>query len=200
VIHRGLIISIIQAVFSALFYFAPIALYQGFLLVGYTSIYTMAPVFSLVYDQDISENTALVFPELYRDLTKGRTLSYKTFFIWLFISVYQGGAIMILAIWLFESEFERIVSISFTALIFNELFMVAMEISTWNYVMAIAQVVTVFIYVGSMWLLPTYFDLVFILSFKFVWKVALIVAISSFPVYLYKKISWLLNPPSHSKL
>ena len=28
VIHRGLIISVIQAVFSAIFYFAPIALYQ----------------------------------------------------------------------------------------------------------------------------------------------------------------------------
>ena len=28
VMHRGLIISIMQAVFSAVFYFAPIALYQ----------------------------------------------------------------------------------------------------------------------------------------------------------------------------
>ena len=35
VIHRGLIISVMQAVFSALFYFAPIALYQGMLVVGY---------------------------------------------------------------------------------------------------------------------------------------------------------------------
>ena len=35
VIHRGLIISVIQAVFSALFYYAPIAIYQGMILVGY---------------------------------------------------------------------------------------------------------------------------------------------------------------------
>ena len=35
VIHRGLIISIMQAVFSSIFYFAPIALYQGWLLVRY---------------------------------------------------------------------------------------------------------------------------------------------------------------------
>lgn len=33
VIHRGLIISVMQAVFSSIFYFAPIALYQGWLLV-----------------------------------------------------------------------------------------------------------------------------------------------------------------------
>ncbi|KAG5460515.1 MAG: HAD-like domain-containing protein, partial [Olpidium bornovanus] len=68
VIHRGLIISVIQAVFSAMFYFAPIALYQGFLLVGYSTIYTMAPVFSLVLDRDVDDETALRYPELYKDL------------------------------------------------------------------------------------------------------------------------------------
>ena len=53
-------------------------------------VFTMAPVFSLVYDRDISEETALVYPELYKDLKKGRLLTYKTFFIWLVISIYQG--------------------------------------------------------------------------------------------------------------
>lgn len=59
-----------QAVFSAFFYFAPIALYQGMLIVGYATVYTMAPVFSLVLDQDVSEDIALLYPELYKDLTK----------------------------------------------------------------------------------------------------------------------------------
>jgi phospholipid-translocating ATPase len=120
-----------QAVFSALFYFAPIALYQGMLIVGYATVYTNAPVFSLVLDQDVSEEIAMMYPELYKDLTKGRSLSYRTFFTWLLISVYQGGAIMILSIILFEDEFIHIVAISFTALIFNELLMVALEINTW---------------------------------------------------------------------
>jgi phospholipid-translocating ATPase len=70
VIHRGLIISIMQAVFSAIFYFAPIALYQGWLLVGYATMYTMAPVFSLVLDRDVNEDLALLYPELYKELTK----------------------------------------------------------------------------------------------------------------------------------
>jgi phospholipid-translocating ATPase len=108
VIHRGLIISIMQAVFSAIFYFAPIALYQGWLMVGYATVYTMAPVFSLVLDQDVNEDLALLYPELYKELTKvsklhtitylklktciqGRALSYKTFFRWLMISTYQGA-------------------------------------------------------------------------------------------------------------
>ena len=70
VIHRGLIISIMQAVFSAIFYFAPIALYQGWLMAGYATVYTMAPVFSLVLDRDVNEEMALVYPELYKELTK----------------------------------------------------------------------------------------------------------------------------------
>ena len=72
VIHRGLIISIMQAVFSAIFYFAPIALYQGWLMAGYATVYTMAPVFSLVLDRDVSEDLALLYPELYKELVKVR--------------------------------------------------------------------------------------------------------------------------------
>jgi phospholipid-translocating ATPase len=70
VIHRGLIISVMQAVFSAIFYFSPIALYQGWLMVGYATVYTMAPVFSLVLDRDVSRENALLYPELYKELTK----------------------------------------------------------------------------------------------------------------------------------
>ena len=38
---------------------------------------------------------------------------------------------MIMSLVLFENEFLNIVSISFTALVLNELFMVALEITTW---------------------------------------------------------------------
>lgn len=95
VIHRGLIISTMQAIFSAVFYLSSVSLYQGFLMVGYATIYTMFPVFSLVLDQDINENVALRFPELYKDLSKGRSLSFKTFFMWVLISICQGGVIMV---------------------------------------------------------------------------------------------------------
>ena len=160
----------------------------------------MAPVFSLVYDQDINEETALAFPELYQDLTKGRSLSYKTFFIWLLVSVYQGGIIMLLSLYLFENEFIRIVSISFSALIFNELIMVCMEICTWHIFMIAAQLFTGAVYITSMWFLPSYFDLQFIGTYQFFWKVSVIVFTSSFPVIAYMRIRHALSPPSHSKL
>ena len=53
-------------------FFAPIAIYQGWLMVGYSTIYTMAPVFSLVLDRDVNEELALLYPELYKELTKVR--------------------------------------------------------------------------------------------------------------------------------
>ena len=83
-------------------------------MMGYATVYTMAPVFSLVLDRDVSEDLALLYPELYKDLTKvrlserykhpadlvlkGRQLSYKTFFTWLLISVYQGSCAWLCAI------------------------------------------------------------------------------------------------------
>lgn len=68
-----------------------------------------------------------------------------------------GGAIMILSIWLFENQFVNIVSISFTALVLNELLMVALEINTWHRLMIVSEIATLVIYVGSMVFLPTYF-------------------------------------------
>ena len=55
VIHRGLIITTMQAIFSAVFYFSSVSLYQGFLMVGYATVYTMFPVFSLVNKSGFKE-------------------------------------------------------------------------------------------------------------------------------------------------
>lgn len=38
----------------------------------YATIYTMFPVFSLVLDQDVRPDMAMLYPELYKDLTKVR--------------------------------------------------------------------------------------------------------------------------------
>ncbi|KAF5389366.1 hypothetical protein D9757_004373 [Collybiopsis confluens] len=200
VIHRGLIISIMQAVFSAIFYFAPIALYQGWLMVGYATAYTMMPVFSLVLDRDVSRETALVYPELYKELVKGRVLSYKSFFEWVMVSVYQGAAIMIMSLVLFENEFLHIVSISFTALVLNELIMVALEITTWHAYMIISEVATLFLYIISIAFLPEYFDLSFVVTLGFAWKVAVIVGISAMPLWIVKLVKSRVAPAASSKL
>lgn len=64
---------------------------------------------------------------------------------------------MIASLALFENEFLHIVSISFTALVINELIMVAVEITTWHTVMVISEVITLALYIASIAFLPEYF-------------------------------------------
>uniref|UniRef100_W8BYI8 Phospholipid-transporting ATPase n=2 Tax=Ceratitis capitata TaxID=7213 RepID=W8BYI8_CERCA len=200
VIHRGLIITTLQAVFSAVFYLSSVALYQGFLMVGYSTLYTMFPVFSLVLDQDITSTTAVTYPELYKDLSKGRSLSYKTFFIWVLISIYQGGVIMYGALILFEDEFIHIVAISFSALIVTELIMVALTVRTWHRLMVLAELFSLALYLISLAVLHEYFDWEFIWSYDFLWKVSIITLVSCFPLYIIKFLRKKCSPPSYLKL
>ncbi|BFZ12719.1 hypothetical protein BsWGS_15758 [Bradybaena similaris] len=200
VIHRGLIITTMQAVFCSVFYFVSIALFPGFLMVGYATIYTMYPVFSLVLDKDVSADIALTYPELYKDLTKGRSLSFKTFFLWVLISIYQGGTIMYGALLLFEVDFVHVVSITFTSLILTELLMVALTVRNWHYLMIVAQVFSLGIYIASLALLKNYFDARFLQTWGFVWKVLVITSISCIPLYVLKYLRKKFSPPVYSKL
>ncbi|XP_029184448.2 probable phospholipid-transporting ATPase IIA isoform X1 [Acropora millepora] len=200
VIHRGLIISVMQAVFSCVFYFASVSLFSGFLMIGYGTFYTMFPVSSLVLDVDVPPDIALIYPELYKDLGKGRSLSYKTFFIWVLISIYQGGIIMFGGLLLFDQDFIHVVSITFTALILTELLMVALTIRTWHWLMLLAEVISLALYVGTLAVLKNYFDQKFLLTGEFAWKVVVITLVSCLPLYILKYLRRKYAPPSYSKL
>uniref|UniRef100_A0A8C1UHQ6 Phospholipid-transporting ATPase n=1 Tax=Cyprinus carpio TaxID=7962 RepID=A0A8C1UHQ6_CYPCA len=200
VIHRSLCISTMQAVFSSVFYFASVPLYQGFLIIGYSTIYTMFPVFSLVLDKDVKSEVAMLYPELYKDLLKGRPLSFKTFLIWVLISIYQGNIIMYGALLLFESEFVHIVAISFTSLILTELLMVALTVQTWHWLMIVAELLSLACYIASLVFLHEFIDVYFIATLSFVWKVTAITLVSCLPLYILKYLRRRFSPPSYSKL
>lgn len=127
-------------------------------------MYTAAPVLSLVLDKDVDENLANLYPELYKELTTGRSLSYRTFFIWVLVSIYQGGMIQGLSQILTEVDGKRMVAVSYTVLVLNELIMVAIEITTWHPIMIISILGTFLFYIGSMPFLATYFDLEFLIT------------------------------------
>ncbi|KAL7399090.1 hypothetical protein ABVT39_020122 [Epinephelus coioides] len=200
VIHRSLCISAMQAVFSSVFYFASVPLYQGFLTIGYSTVYTMFPVFSLVLDKDVKSEVAMLYPELYKDLLKGRPLSFKTFLIWVLISIYQGSIIMYGALLLFESEFVHIVAISFTSLILTELLMVALTIQTWHWLMIVGELLSLACYVASLVFLHEFIDVYFIATVSFLWKVTVITLVSCLPLYILKYLRRRFSPPSYSKL
>jgi phospholipid-translocating ATPase len=58
-------------------------------MMGYVTIFTCLPVFTLIADQDIDVETALTHPPLYKTLQKGRSFSFKMFLVWTLQSVYQ---------------------------------------------------------------------------------------------------------------
>ena len=200
VIHRGLIISVCQTFYSIATQLQPHALYRDWLLVGYATVYTMAPVFSLVLDKDVDEGLANLYPELYKELTTGRSLSYRSFFVWVAVSIYQGGIIQGLSQILVNLDSNRMVSVSFTVLVINELIMVAFEVVTWHWIMAASIVGTAAIYVGSVPFLGGYFDLGYVWNWGFAWRVAAISAISLIPPYCIKVLRRTLKPPSYRKV
>lgn len=219
VIHRGLLISVAQTVFSVASAFEPIALYRDWLLVGYATVYTMAPVFSLVLDRDVDEKLANLYPELYKDLQVSKSLSYSTFFVWLGISIYQGliiqgGSELLVPAYSRHPPsssdplptpetnpgFAKMLAVSYTSLVINELIMVAAEVTTWHPMMIFSLLGTAGVYFGSLPFLGEYFDTSFLLTLGFAWRVAAICAASLIPVWGAKVVREFWRPPSYRKV
>ena len=122
----------IQALFCIIFYFVAIPIYNGMLIMGYATFYTSLPVFSLVCDSDCSKQAVMQYPPLYATLQKGRSLSFKTFLIWFWKSIYQAAVIMLGTILFFQDSFTNIVTITFSALIITELLNVYSSVSIYK--------------------------------------------------------------------
>ncbi|EEB05926.2 P-type ATPase [Schizosaccharomyces japonicus yFS275] len=201
IIHRGLIISVCQAVYSVISKFEPIALFQGMLLVGYSTIYTMLPVFSIVYDRDVNEKLAFLFPELYKEMRENLSFSLSKFLTCAAVSVYQGIVIQLFTYLLIGFADEgKMLSVSFTCLILNELIMVALQINRWDTTIIMAELLTLLMYILSIPFLADYYDLSFLLEAKFYWSSFIILFTSLMPVWTIKTITQRLKPPSYAKL
>ncbi|KAJ5475799.1 ATPaseP-typeK/Mg/Cd/Cu/Zn/Na/Ca/Na/H-transporter [Penicillium sp. IBT 31633x] len=201
IMHRGLIISVCQTMYSIASHFDPKGLFINWLMVGYATVYTNAPVFSLAFDRDVDERLANLYPELYKELKTGKSLSYRSFFGWILISIYQGAVIQGLSQILLDTiTGPRLISLSFTALVLNELGMVAISITTWHPVMIFCLVGTLLVYAGSIPFLGEYFDLSYVITLDWLWRVFAVLAVSLVPVWAGKMIKQSWHPPSYRKV
>ncbi|RMZ18908.1 hypothetical protein D0859_17105 [Hortaea werneckii] len=224
VMHRGLIAAVAQAVFSVSFGGEPIALYRDWLLVGYATLYTMAPVFSLVLDRDVDEPLAILYPELYRELThspsSSRPLSWRAFFLWTAISLYQGIVLQLGSALLTPGSswaaapttgnnpvdpssragVQHMIALSYSALLATELLMVACEVTTWHWIMLVSLLVTAGAYVASIPFLGDYFDLRFFTQVGFWWRFAILVAVAVGPVWVGKAVGRRVRPSGWRKV
>ena len=58
---------------------------------------------------------------------------------------------------LFESEFLHVVAITFTSLILTELLMVGLTVRTWHFLMVVSEILSLLIYVASIFILRDIF-------------------------------------------
>eukprot|EP00831_Metopus_contortus_P025815 TRINITY_DN22143_c0_g1_i4.p1 TRINITY_DN22143_c0_g1~~TRINITY_DN22143_c0_g1_i4.p1 ORF type:complete len:227 (-),score=23.92 TRINITY_DN22143_c0_g1_i4:101-781(-) len=195
----GLVVSVVQMFFSLIFYFCAIPVFNSYLLLGYATFYTFLPVFCLVFDTDIDEESTMTYPNLYQTLQKGRLLSFKTGLIWTAQSIYQGFIVMCCAIMLFSDSFVNIVIINFSALIIIELLNLYTEMhrpNIWIYICLIASFI---FYAGSIWIFKESFDLSSI-NTAFILKILLISALAWIPIHVLKFFAEKLDPSEAAKV
>lgn len=201
VFHRGMTISVIQFLFLLLFYYAAIPIYNGYLILGYTTVFTSLPVFALVLDRDSDFRTIQRNAILYQKLQLGRALNFLRFLLWAWKSVYQGSVIILLAVLLFpEHNTVNIVAITFSSLVLTELLNVATIIQTWHRWIVAAELGTFTVYCACILLLKGYFDLEFIVTPEFLGRVSVITAVSWLPVHLLSKLKECCFPDEGRKL
>ncbi|KAL0265749.1 UNVERIFIED_CONTAM: hypothetical protein PYX00_011464 [Menopon gallinae] len=200
IIHRGTVLFIMQAIFCSMFLYAPISIYPGLLLMGYSTVYTFGPIFCTVLSSDITKENALKYPELYQELVQERTLGFHAFFVWFFFSFYQGSFIMLGDIYYFENELFSIIALSFTSLVVNEILMVSLVVHAFNRFILASIVFSIFMFSISLVVLPA--GILVLPSDKTMFFVKVLAincgAITiSFLYTIWKKY---LRPPSYSKL
>eukprot|EP00658_Telonema_sp_P-2_P035815 TRINITY_DN25992_c0_g1_i2.p1 TRINITY_DN25992_c0_g1~~TRINITY_DN25992_c0_g1_i2.p1 ORF type:complete len:274 (+),score=50.27 TRINITY_DN25992_c0_g1_i2:147-968(+) len=193
IIHRGIVYSVVQTVFSLLFDGSTMSVFNGYLLMGYATAFTMAPVFALVLDEDHFEKDINEFPQLYKELLKSRQMNTRSFLQWVWISFFQGGVMMYLAIELFSEELFQIVSITFTSLLITELVIVAAGVHfrvLWEqrrlhlWLFLAAEAVSLVFFFSAVFLLPDTFDKKFFFSPQFGLKTLIICAASIGPIFV----------------
>ncbi|KAH9577472.1 P-type ATPase [Trypanosoma melophagium] len=198
IMHRGMVYSIVQAFFSLLFAGTPMSVFNGYLLMGYSTLFTMAPVFALVLDEDIKEEDVSEFPQHYKELSKSRSMNTRSFLQWAWISVFQGGVMMGLSLHLFYGEMFHIITIAYTSLLLTELVIVASTVHVrilWSqrrnhlYLFIAAECFSLASYFFAVLLLPETIDKDFFFSWSCWWRVSVISLAIVCPIYFLRILS-----------
>jgi phospholipid-translocating ATPase len=200
VMHRGIILSVIQVLFCHLNNFITLSVFDSLLMMAYTSIYTPLAVFSIVTDRDVPEKSALTYSELYKGLVRGRSLTLKTFLIWLLISIYQGGALYYGYYIYNDYDYLHFQTSVYSALILTELLLVIAVFRGIRIALVVAEIQCLGSYIISLFILPDIFDREFILSWEFPSITFSLTLIAILPVFIVKFLRYRYVPPSSAKV
>lgn len=205
---RGLAITVMQAIFSALFYFSTVPLFTGWLLLGYTVVYTSLPIVAICLDKDLPRSYMLEYPRLYQDSLKNVHGSTRQFLKWIAISIFQGTVIMFLAQFLIGgrpdelsgANFYNMTCMTFTTLIIVELLTLGFSIHEWTPVMFGTELLSLVVYVASIFFLPQYFDYHMVLSLLYWVNVIITATSATLPPYIVRWLRQSIRPTNSERL
>ena len=201
IVHRGLIIAFCQFFFSLMFYFNPVPLYNGFLTFGFSTIFTNLPIISILLDKDVDKKNVLNFPNLYKRLLQGREVNFKNFLWWLFKAIFQASVIMFGSLIMFPDKlFLKIVTVSFTALVYLEILNIYTEINKLHWFMIFSLLGTCAVYTLTLMFLTNYLDIYFVIKKDIFWKIIVISVVAWIPFFIANKIKKYCFPQEYDKV
>jgi len=201
VMHRGVIMTATQAIYSFLFNIVPVPFYNDWLMMGFATFFTSFPVISLIFDVLIEANTIMAFPELYTKCQRGRFLSAKTFIGWTWLAIYQGSVIVLFSvIGSYDYDFRRIQSTAFSSMIITELILIGININHFCIVSITSEILSIVLYIISIFILSNTFDIPYIFSWQFIFKVSLIISLCIIPLSAFDFIKKTYSPTHEEQL
>lgn len=187
IIHRGLVITIIQVLFMITFYHVTIFIFSGYTTLCYPTLFTGFSVFALILDEDIPVHQAFNYPELYLLVQNGQNISVAEFLSWTWKSIFQGAVIILLALIYLRNDFAEFTTIMFTALIFLEYLNIFSAIRTWHRYILLSVFFSALIYIFCLLFLKGLFEFSE-LSSLIVFKTFLITVAAWLPFQLFNSI------------
>lgn len=153
VIHRGLLMTTMQLLFCSVFKFAPLPLYIGWYMILYTTIFNQLPIILFITDFDIYRSSTTRFPEIYKQLREESDLSIKKHYQWMFVALFQGTTMMMIAL-LLTHELKELVSLSFMVLNIVYLVDCFLNVKTWNWLLVGGYSLSAVVLILIFYLLP----------------------------------------------
>jgi len=173
---------------------------DNFLMVNFTTIYNPLAALSILTDHDTSRTASLTYSELYKELRRGRSLTLKTFFIWVLISIYQGAVLYYGFYFFGDLDYSHFTTVVFSALVLTELLTILSVVQKLTWAMVIAELQCFLALVGSLFILTNLFDRNYVLSWHFpVLTLGLTIAAVG-PLYVVKFFAYHFAPPTATKV
>lgn len=97
VFHRGMIITWIQQLFTMIYFFMNVSIFNGNLMLGYSSVFTFLPVICIMIHEEMPYKNMISYPNNYLDARKSFNMIY--ILCWVFMSFYQAFVIVFFSIW-----------------------------------------------------------------------------------------------------